>query len=140
MLTPPKIRVRTYLVRGLNVAGSNSGYGNPYPFFSYGGNPVMMKAKVLQQTTEPRFFFTEERDVVLPDEKDFEVGLMDLVTIGSDQLIGSTHIDLEDRWMTKNFREYMSTTPNTVPMEYRPLEGGRVSKGSLEMWIEMVDV
>lgn len=139
---PTSVRVRTYIVRGLGVSGFRGGCGNPYPFFMYGDQPVHMRHKVIENTSEPRFFCTEERDVQLPDQAYFEVGFNDLdKTFGSDGLIGKSIIDLEDRYYNRQFQEYMKA--NAVPIEYRNLltegAGGQlVSKGNLEMWMEIV--
>eukprot|EP00421_Protoceratium_reticulatum_P075450 CAMPEP_0168428830 /NCGR_PEP_ID=MMETSP0228-20121227/37060_1 /TAXON_ID=133427 /ORGANISM="Protoceratium reticulatum, Strain CCCM 535 (=CCMP 1889)" /LENGTH=667 /DNA_ID=CAMNT_0008442903 /DNA_START=3 /DNA_END=2003 /DNA_ORIENTATION=+ len=138
---PMVLRVRTYVVRGLNVSGANAGHGNPYLFFTYGQEFVRLVGHRQLATVEPRFFRTEERDVHLPDQATFEVGLYDWQEGGEDALIGKTCIDLEDRWFTPTFQTYMKQ--NKVPVEYRPLQqtdtGGGLCKGSLEMWVEILD-
>eukprot|EP00747_Dinoflagellata_sp_TGD_P121557 gnl/TRDRNA2_/TRDRNA2_173453_c2_seq1.p1 gnl/TRDRNA2_/TRDRNA2_173453_c2~~gnl/TRDRNA2_/TRDRNA2_173453_c2_seq1.p1 ORF type:complete len:602 (+),score=116.03 gnl/TRDRNA2_/TRDRNA2_173453_c2_seq1:55-1806(+) len=139
--TPPMIRVRTYIVRGLNVSGADSGFGNPYLFFQYGHQQVRLPGHHQQETTDPRFYKTEERDIRLPQQSHFQVGLFDFKDGGEgDLLIGSSIIDLEDRWYSNTFQGWMKA--NQVPMEYRPMETGQagsLSKGSLELWIEMID-
>ena len=48
------------------------------------------------QTTEPRFFKTEERDIHLPQQGHFEVGLNDWKGGAQDKLIGRSVVDLEE--------------------------------------------
>jgi len=87
---------------------------------------------------EPRFFRTEETDIYLPEQSFFEIGLMDYQGSGTDETIGYTQIDLEERWYSKDFQAFMKT--NNVPVEYRPLiNKSNLSKGSLEMWLEVLD-
>lgn len=137
---PSLFRIRTYIVRGLNVSGSSSGYGSPYLYFNYAQQPVRLPNHRQNHTTEPRFFRTEERDVKLPEQSIFEVGLMDYVDGHDDPLIGRTTVDLEDRWFLPMYQDLIRG--NKVPIEYRPLESGdagSLCKGSLEMWIELLD-
>eukprot|EP00927_Polykrikos_kofoidii_P045598 TRINITY_DN39637_c0_g1_i1.p1 TRINITY_DN39637_c0_g1~~TRINITY_DN39637_c0_g1_i1.p1 ORF type:complete len:1718 (-),score=265.09 TRINITY_DN39637_c0_g1_i1:109-5262(-) len=137
---PQVLRVRTYIIRGLNVSGATSGYGNPFLYFIYGHETAFLDGKKCMATVEPRFFHTEERDITLPDQSLFEVGLQDWSENGDHQLIGKTFIDLEDRWYTELYQEFMKK--GVVPLEYRSLEAlgdGALSKGSLEMWVEIID-
>jgi len=138
--TPAVFRVRTYVIRGLNVSGSNSGYGNPYLFFVYGQTPVKLPGHRQMGSTEPRFFRTEERDVKMPEQSALEVGCYDYKEGYEDELIGKSFVDLEDRWFSPQYQEMVRT--GKVPIEYRPLETGNkgsLSKGSLEMWIDLID-
>lgn len=137
---PQMLRVRSYIIRGLNVSGSGSaGYGNPYLYYNTGSSFTQLEGHRKMGEVEPHFFRTEECDVMLPEESVFELGLMDYTGNGVDQMIGRTIIDLEDRWYSKMFREYMQM--NKVPVEYRPMINPRsnLSKGSLEMWMEVLD-
>merc|ERR1719382_55328 len=137
---PAKLRVRTYITRGLSVSGAVQGVGNPFLYFSYGSDTVKLEGRRKMNTSEPRFFTTEERDIQLPDEALFEVGLYDWQEYGAPQLIGKTLMDLEDRWFTEDYQEYMKK--HQVPIEYRPILSGDVGslcKGSLEMWVELLD-
>lgn len=138
--TPAVFRVRSYVVRGLNVSGANSGYGNPYLFFVYGQQPVKLPGNRQMHTVEPRFFRTEERDVKMPEQSTYEVGLYDYMEGYEDQLIGKSFVDLEDRWFSPAYKEMVKN--NKVPIEYRPLQSadmGSLCKGSLEMWIDLID-
>lgn len=144
---PHSLRVRTYIIRGLNVSGAVSGYGNPYLYFMYGASKVSLEGHRQMQSVEPRYFRTEECDINLPEQSYFEIGLFDYQENGEDLLIGKSVLDLEDRFYT---RDYMIMMKNKkVPIEYRPLicesidantgDVSTISKGSLEMWIELLD-
>jgi len=144
---PHSLRVRTYIIRGLNVSGAVSGYGNPYLYFMYGASKVSLEGHRQMQSVEPRYFRSEECDINLPEQSYFEIGLFDYQENGEDLLIGKSVLDLEDRFYT---RDYMIMMKNKkVPIEYRPLicesidantgDVSTISKGSLEMWIELLD-
>lgn len=136
---PGLLRVRTYVVRGLNVSGAVAGHGNPYLYFTYGKDTVSLTGHRHLATMEPRFFRTEERDVKFPEQSTLEVGLLDFQENGEDLVIGKTTVDLEDRWYTKSFQDYMKQ--GQVPVEYRPLMSSDTTlcKGSLEMWVEVLE-
>lgn len=138
---PPMIRIRSYIIRGLNVSGgAHTGFGNPYLFFQYGSDLVKLEGHRQLATVEPRFFRTEERDVHLPEEAIFEVGLYDWQDTGAKhELIGKTCIDLEERWYSHAYQSLMKA--NKVPIEYRPLLNAEtnLSRGSLEMWVEILN-
>lgn len=99
------------------------------------------------QSVEPRYFRTEEADIHLPEQSYFEIGLFDYQDNGEDLLIGKSVLDLEDRYYTREYKLMMQN--RKVPIEYRPLmcesidpntrEISTISKGSLEMWIELLD-
>ncbi|CAD7935616.1 unnamed protein product [Amoebophrya sp. A120] len=56
-------------------------------------------------------------------------------------VIGSTVIDLEDRWFNPVFQKYMAG--NNIPIEYRPLYSldfqNPKRRGQVEMFVEMLD-
>ncbi|CAK9089564.1 Fer-1-like protein 6 [Durusdinium trenchii] len=144
---PHSLRVRTYIIRGLNISGAVSGYGNPYLYFMYGANKVSLEGHRQMQSVEPRYFRTEECDVNLPEQSYFEIGLFDYQENGEDLLIGKSILDLDDRYYTREYKLMMEN--KKVPIEYRPLlcetidpntnDVSTISKGSLEMWIELLD-
>jgi hypothetical protein len=141
--TPAVFRVRSYVIRGINVSGATSGHGNPYLYFMYGQMPVKLPGQRQMHTTEPRFFRTEERDVKFPEQSYYEVGLYDFAdsaVTDEDDMIGKSFVDLEDRWFSKEYQ--MMVSKNVVPIEYRPMASpkvGSLCKGSLEMWIDLMD-
>jgi len=138
--TPAVFRVRSYVIRGLNVSGAASGFGNPYLFFVYGNNAVKLPGHRQMNTVEPRFFRTDERDVKMPEQSSFEVGLYDFSGSSEDAMIGSSRVDLEDRWFSPTYQEMIKNS--RVPIEYRAMRSpnaGALSKGSLEMWIDLID-
>eukprot|EP00392_Amoebophrya_sp_AT5.2_P005322 g5331.t1 len=164
---PDQIRVRIYVVRATAVKEGVT----PTLFFRFGRDVKKYEGIIDEgmSTTNPIFYRVEERDVVFPEESRLEIGLYDQFSegahdpegrklsgsadarkrrkiVGKDKLdpdcvLGSTIIDLEDRWFNPAFQEGMRK--NAVPIEYRPLfsldENNPKRRGNLEMWVEMLD-
>jgi len=140
---PSRVRVRIYFVKAVCVYGKAGAFADPYIEFQLGRSiNVSMKNMVKPSTNTPDFYHVEERDVQLPYDGRLEVSIMDMeeMSIRGDVLIGSTVIDLEDRWHSRTWRKYNEM--QIVPLENRSLFTSDVpgkNRGSLEMWIEMVE-
>eukprot|EP00403_Amphidinium_massartii_P003489 CAMPEP_0178373444 /NCGR_PEP_ID=MMETSP0689_2-20121128/1866_1 /TAXON_ID=160604 /ORGANISM="Amphidinium massartii, Strain CS-259" /LENGTH=1645 /DNA_ID=CAMNT_0019993387 /DNA_START=79 /DNA_END=5017 /DNA_ORIENTATION=+ len=137
---PHVLRARVYVIRGINVSGAKRGFGDPYLWFMYGRTPVELRGHVQKQTTEPRFFKVDEKDIQVPEEMILQVGMKDFQSNGQDLLIGGTTIDLEDRFYDMTWQKAMRM--NKIPIEYRPLGTGDSQfkfRGSVEMWVELID-
>eukprot|EP00411_Alexandrium_monilatum_P028300 CAMPEP_0175388128 /NCGR_PEP_ID=MMETSP0095-20121207/30221_1 /TAXON_ID=311494 /ORGANISM="Alexandrium monilatum, Strain CCMP3105" /LENGTH=524 /DNA_ID=CAMNT_0016686613 /DNA_START=122 /DNA_END=1692 /DNA_ORIENTATION=+ len=137
---PGRVRVRLYLVKAVCVFGKSSGFADPYIEFQLGRHiNVSMKNMMKPQTNTPEFYHVEERDIQLPVDSRLEVRVMDYDDM-QNTMIGSTVIDLEDRWHSTVWRK--ANEIQRTPLENRPLytsEYPGKNRGSIEMWIEMVD-
>lgn len=60
------------------------------------------------------FYKCYELQAAFPVETQLEVTVMDYDTLGSDDVIGSTVVDLENRFFSKDWQAY-----KRKPMEYR---------------------
>ena len=71
-------------------------------------------------------------DTELPGTSQLIVDVMDKDTIGSDDLIGSTVIDLEDRWFDQNWQIW--------GREFRvpSADGGDIAEGTLNIMIALI--
>ncbi|CDJ42504.1 C2 domain-containing protein, putative [Eimeria tenella] len=141
---PKMIKIRVYVIRAINVhLVKGMTVANPYLVFSVGKTKMPFRAENKPGTLNPDFFTMWERDVAFPDESRLEISVWSahekLLQQVDDIFLGSTVIDLEQRWFSKEWQTFMKK--NEVPMEYRPLTRrphGNVT-GSLEMWVEMMD-
>ncbi|CDI81794.1 C2 domain-containing protein, putative [Eimeria acervulina] len=141
---PKMIKIRVYVIRAINVhLVKGMTVANPYLVFSVGKTKMPFRAENKPGTLNPDFFTMWERDVAFPDESRLEVSVWSahekLLQQVDDVFLGSTVIDLEERWFSKEWQAFMKK--NEVPMEYRPLSrtpNGSVT-GSIEMWLEMMD-
>lgn len=97
-----KCLLRVYIVeaRGL-VSMRKNGMCDPYLIVKIGKHKVNLKKKYRADTVDPVFGECIELEVNIPVEKDLEVTVMDQRKIVSDDTIGFTKIDLENRLLTK---------------------------------------
>ncbi|CAK9046149.1 unnamed protein product [Durusdinium trenchii] len=149
---PSRIRVRIYFVKAICIFGKQvegffgKAFIDPYLAYKLGNVLVSMRNMAQFNTNVPSFYRVEERDVVMPAEARLQVDLFDFQdgfseTINGEKLIGSTVIDLEDRWHSSAWRDAMDRKQQ-IPTEDRPLINPQLSGqncGSIEMWVEMID-
>ncbi|CAL1157277.1 unnamed protein product [Cladocopium goreaui] len=119
---------------------------DPYLAYKLGNVLVSMRNMAQFNTNVPSFYRVEERDIVMPAEARLQVDLFDYQdafgeAINGEKLIGSTVIDLEDRWHSASWRDAMDRRQQ-IPTENRALINPQLSGqncGSIEMWVEMID-
>jgi hypothetical protein len=109
-----------------------------------------MKNMVRLGDPTPDFYRVEERDIDMPGDAQLIVELWDKdepwgiasavpALANPDQLIGSTFIDLEDRWYSKKWKKDMDK--GAICKETRKLtnlEDPMLNNGTIEMWVEML--
>ncbi|CAE7620239.1 OTOF [Symbiodinium sp. CCMP2592] len=139
---PPRIRVRLYFVKAVCIHYSSTGLADPYIEVSLGREHVISMRNMAQmQTNTPDFHRIEARDVSLPEDWRLEVTIKSLEELAlQDSVIGGTVIDLEDRWHSSLWQS--GNRKQMLPTENRSLHSpefpGR-NRGSLEMWVEMIE-
>eukprot|EP00931_Biecheleriopsis_adriatica_P114550 TRINITY_DN9037_c0_g1_i2.p1 TRINITY_DN9037_c0_g1~~TRINITY_DN9037_c0_g1_i2.p1 ORF type:complete len:1451 (+),score=280.29 TRINITY_DN9037_c0_g1_i2:132-4484(+) len=137
-LMPPAIRVRMYFVKAVCMCNDSA---NPYLDLMFGNDiAISMRNMARPSTNTPEFFRVEERDIKLPEQARLEVTLKSMEELAlQDTVIGGTVIDLEDRWHSIGWQRHNKLS--SVPIENRSLADAvdpEKTRGSLEMWIEMV--
>lgn len=149
---PSRIRVRIYFVKAICIFGKQvegffgKAFIDPYLAYKLGNVLVSMRNMAQFNTNVPSFYRVEERDIVMPAEARLQVDLFDYQdafgeAINGEKLIGSTVIDLEDRWHSAAWRDAMDRRQQ-IPTENRALINPQLSGqncGSIEMWVEMID-
>jgi len=144
------IRLRIYFYQGICIKGGPKKV-DPYLSFQVGDGSVNdMKEEVRLGNNMPSWGgMSRELDIELPAAGRLEVTMLDLpdaidkVTnsiMGETNIIGSTVIDLEDRWHWNVWKNYSRYKKAPDPKETRPLKvPGKTfeNNGSLEIRIEM---
>ncbi|KAJ1369754.1 hypothetical protein KIN20_031303 [Parelaphostrongylus tenuis] len=97
-----KCLLRVYVVeaKGL-VSMRKNGMCDPYIIVRCGKQKVSLKNNYRADTLDPIFGERVEMDVTIPLEKDLIITVMDRRKLVADDEIGSTHIDLENRLLSK---------------------------------------
>jgi len=140
---PARVRVRMYFVKAVCIFGKGGQFASPYLAFQLGRTTnVSIKNMVRPDTNTPDYYHFEERDIQLPYDGRLEVSLLDMDEMGmtGDPLIGSTVVDLEERWHSRKWKVFNFS--QVVPIESRPLFDSQArgkTRGSLEMWVEMIE-
>ncbi|KAL4431869.1 hypothetical protein ABPG74_012681 [Tetrahymena malaccensis] len=126
--------IRIYVTRGKNIGGE--GFSpDSYLKLKLGEKIVDLKSRTLQQdTNNPDYYISHDFECKLPGSAVLEVQIWNDV-IGSDEMIGKTVIDMENRLFTGKWLQYQRK-----PFENRNIfpEDEAVSKGNLEMWVELI--
>ncbi|GAW82530.1 ferlin [Plasmodium gonderi] len=121
---PLYLKIRVYVLRGIGICGINSNYmANPYLIFSLGEKTSNLRNSYKEHTLNPEFRCMWESEAIFPEDEILTVSLYSAEDNYdkriSDLYIGSTEINLFDRWTSKEWRRMMKR--NKIPIEYRPL-------------------
>ncbi|XP_038428050.1 fer-1-like protein 4 isoform X1 [Canis lupus familiaris] len=96
---PIKLLVRVYVVKATNLAPADpNGKADPYVVVSAGRERQDTKERYIPKQLNPIFGEVLELSISLPAEPELTVAVFDHDLVGSDDLIGETHIDLENRF------------------------------------------
>lgn len=161
LMNPKKYKIRLYVLRGVKLAkmdvdmwGNASG-SDPYLLVNLGKDVFNDRQNAVDDVTDVDFYKMVEFDAELPGTSQLQIQVMDKDTIGSDDLIGRTTIDLEDRWFDgrwQNMGVENMITPGqdpkdaakvrwqTKPVERRNLYQPKKSapQGVLECWVDIL--
>lgn len=136
ILQPKSLFVRVYILDGTGFAAHDSnGKSDPYLVLKIGKHKVSTRDRYRPKTQAPEFYESFEFPVTLPGDAVLTIESWDWDGIGDD-LIGSTEIDIEDRYYTTDWRAF-----DKVPLETRRLRAPSRTQGQgdLKMFIEILD-
>lgn len=138
LLKPKKYVVRLYALRAFGLEEmdfdmfGNKAKSDPYIRVKLGKKIFDDRQNALQDTLEADLYKTIEFETELPGVSQLNVEIMDQDIIGSDDLIGKTGIDLEDRWFDSRWQEMGQenmllpgedlTDPSKVRWRTKPVE------------------
>ncbi|XP_033757648.1 myoferlin-like isoform X3 [Pecten maximus] len=101
--TPEECVVRVYVICGIGLQPNDtSGLADPYVEIELGKKKVSSRDDYVPNSIEPVFGKMFELNCTLPVRKDLIVRIKDYDIITSDDLIGETIIDLENRFLSKH--------------------------------------
>ncbi|KAJ3448836.1 c2 calcium-dependent membrane targeting [Anaeramoeba flamelloides] len=139
LFKPKNMVVRVYVLRGMQLVPKDAnGSSDPYIVVSNGKkkeNIINDRDNYKKETLRPNFYQCFELPCVLPGNSELKIQVFDWDRITSDDLIGETIIDLENRWFSQEWQDM-----STKPVEYRTLWSPTSSnpQGKLEMWVEIM--
>ncbi|XP_050838192.1 fer-1-like protein 4 isoform X3 [Serinus canaria] len=100
---PIKVLVRVYIVKATNLSPADpNGKADPYVVVTVGKQQKDTKERYITKQLNPVFGEVLELTVSFPMESELTVAIFDHDLVGSDDLIGETKIDLENRFFSKH--------------------------------------
>uniref|UniRef100_A0A336LYI1 CSON008109 protein n=1 Tax=Culicoides sonorensis TaxID=179676 RepID=A0A336LYI1_CULSO len=98
-----EVIVRIYIVRGINLRSKDrTGSSDPYIRIDLGDQKIRDRSNYMTNQTSPIFGRRFQLNAILPKDNILKISVMDRDEITSDDLIGTTEIDIEDRWHSKH--------------------------------------
>jgi hypothetical protein len=141
-LRPSACVVRVYVLRALNLIPSDKGVTDPYLVLKLGDKKISDRDRHLRNQADKfcDLFRSFEFDCSLPGTSLLTITVRDWDLIFPDSDIGSTTIDLENRFYSAEWKQLMAENNNKPPVEIRRLTlptSGR-QQGQLECWVEIL--
>ena len=158
LFKPKLYKVRLYCLRGVSLAKMDIGVtgkpesSDPYLIVKLGKFKYNDVENAVDDATDVDFYKYIEMDAELPGTSQLQINVMDKDIIGTDDLIGKTTIDLEDRWFDGRWQEWGKenrvtevgdsgqTRFDTKPIEARTLylPGKASGQGVLTCWVDIM--
>ncbi len=133
---PTPVVVRVYCTQGHELhAMDKDNKSDPYVVAHLGREIQGDNSEHIKGTNRPYFGRCFEFFSTMPGPANLTLTVKDYDSIGSDEEIGRTIIDLEDRWFSKQWKDLPRK-----PLEKRTLHlpGSELSRGKLECWVEIM--
>eukprot|EP00736_Rhodelphis_marinus_P008919 Rmarinus@m.15524 len=133
---PKPYTVRLYVLRGMNLVPMDAGgTSDPYLVVRCGNIEFNDVENKKEETLQPEFRRCFEFETMIPGDSQLKIDVYDHDLIGSDDLIGSTVIDLENYWFSDEWQQF-----RPKPVECRSLWNpiSSVPQGKLELWVDII--
>jgi len=139
-MSPSEFVVRVYVLRAFDlVPADESSPSDAYLRVSLGKARLSGRDRFVSNSDNPRFHQFFELHAKLPGCSRLRIEVMDRDDFGglSDDLIGATEIDLEDRAFSETWQTNMQSKP---PIENRPLFSplSSLPQGTLQLWVDIL--
>lgn len=144
---PQSLVVRVYVLRGSSLQSKDAnGYSDPYLRLKLGKQVISDRTNYKKKTLNPEFFRMFTFNTTLPGPSQLEINVWDHDLV-LDDLIGTTTVDLEDRWFHKDWQRIGQGHPKfkdaggcLKPIEYRHLYTPKrtTSQGFIQLWIDIL--
>ena len=138
VLVKRKVIVRVYILELNNLAKKDSfSYSDPYIKILLGDKELVNeKKRAFKDCKDCKWYQYYDLLIELPGSSKLRIQVMDYDSLFSDELIGETSIDIEDRYFDNRWQALQSK-PIEVRQLYHP--DFERSQGEVLMWIEMFD-
>lgn len=164
LMKPKKYIVRLYALRAFNLAEmdvdifGNKAKSDPYLKVKLGNQKFDDRQNAVDDVLEVDLYKVIQFEADLPGVSQLDITVMDKDLIGSDDIIGQTIIDLEDRWFDKRWQSWGEenmitpgqdlTDPSKVRWKTKPIERRTLyapgnkrngnSRGIIELYLDIM--
>ena len=139
LLSPTRILVRIYILDAFSLAQRDlNSQSDPYVRIKLGSKVWHDEKENYQlDNPDPKIFKMFELETTLPGVSDLKIQFWDYDDVFSDDKIGQTVIDLEDRFFSQKWQSLKEK-----PIETRALymKTTKVPQGGVRLWLEMVPI
>ena len=135
LMTTTKCIVRVYCIAGFNLSSrDNGGDSDPYLLLSVGNKTYNERKNYILDEPNPEFNKHYDFEAEFPGCAPLVIKVMDYDDVFTDDLIGTTVVDLEDRFFSPEWQSIKHK-----PIEFRNIyhPSSSISQGTLKMWIEI---
>ena len=158
LLKPSGYKIRLYVLNASNLTAMDMGFmgkpgrSDPYLRVKLGKNLFDDRVNAIDDVVDADMYKVIEMNAELPGTSQLQIEVMDKDDIGSDDLIGKTVIDLEDRWFDGRWQKLGSENrvtatddPNGVRWDTKPIEVRSLycstsnnAQGQLRCWLDIL--
>lgn len=131
------VMVRVYVIDAEIYDSYDMGSeSDPYLRLTLGKNIIDEKNNYIEDRDNPRFMRMYELKTTFPGDSHLFIEVWDKDAIKSDELIGCTRIDIENRYYDSKWREL-----EHIPIETRRLyhPSSKQEKGIVRLWVEIFE-
>ena len=135
LLAQTKCLVRLYCISAYDLASrDNDSPSDPYLKIECNGKVYDERDNYQLDEANPDFYQHFDFEGTFPGCSPLQIDLFDYDTIFGDDLIGTTIIDLEDRYFSMEWNALRDK-----PIEYRQIyhESSQISQGVIKCWVEI---
>ena len=135
LLSQSKCIVRVYIIDAFNLSSrDNGGDSDPYLVVGLGNKVYNDRDNYQTDQPNPKFFKVYDFESVFPGCAPLTINVMDYDEIFGDDSIGTTSIDLEDRYFSPEWQS-IEEKPIELRSLYHP--SSAIAQGTVRMWVEI---
>lgn len=138
LLAQNKCVIRIYMISAYDLASrDNDSPSDPYLYLTCNGKIYNERNNYQLDEANPKFFKYYDFEGIFPGSSPLQIDVFDYDDIFGDDLIGTTIIDLEDRYFTMEWQSLKEK-----PIEYRQIyhQSTSISQGVVKCWVEINSV
>jgi len=136
LLASTKCLIRFYALEAFDLSSRDSGSASdPYLFITCNGKTFNERDHYQLDEPNPKFYKHFDFEGTFPGSSPIKIDVFDYDDIFGDDLIGTSFLDLEDRYFSM---EWNALTEK--PIEYRQIyhESSSISQGVVKCWLEII--